>query len=101
MKNENDYFQVLRKVYSNPKLSQRKLADDLEISLGKVNYCLKELKKKGLIKIDNFKKNPKKTGYLYILTPKGIAAKTKLTLKFIKRKSIEFEELKNELSKKN
>ena len=60
---------ILRKVSKNPKLNQRKLANDLNLSIGKVNYVLKELKKKGLIKIQNFKNNPKKTGYFYLLTP--------------------------------
>lgn len=98
MKNEDEYFQVLRKLSAYPDLNQRKLANELDISLGKVNYCLRELKKKGLIKINNFKKNPNKLKYLYTLTPKGFSTKTKLTLKFIKRKLKEHEELKSELS---
>ena len=62
-----------------------------------MNYCLKELKNKGLIKIKNFKKNPNKIGYIYILTPKGITKKTKLTLNFMKRKMKEYDELKKEI----
>ena len=68
-------------------------------SLGKLNYCLKALQKKGLIKINNFKKNPKKINYIYVLTPSGIAAKTKLTISFMKQKMREYDELKSEMSK--
>ena len=67
------------------------------MSLGKLNYCLKALQNKGLIKLENFKKNPKKVNYLYILTPKGLAEKTKLTINFMKRKMREYDELKKEL----
>tara|TARA_B100000963_G_scaffold109706_1_gene95485 strand:+ start:1794 stop:2099 length:306 start_codon:yes stop_codon:yes gene_type:complete len=93
----DDEFNVLRKVHVNPDAPQRELANDLGFSLGKLNYCLKELKAKGLVKLENFKKNRNKIGYLYILTPKGISAKTKLTLNFMKRKMKEYDELKNEL----
>ena len=101
MKNNNDYFEVLRKVKKSPNSNQRELAKDLGFSLGKLNYCLRELKAKGLIKISNFKKNPKKLNYIYVLTPKGIAEKTKLTIRFMKRKIAEYDELKKELRDKN
>ena len=97
MKHNQDHFNVLRKINLNPNLSQRKLAKELGFILGKLNYCLKALKKKGLIKIKNFKQNPKKVNYLYILTPKGISEKTKLTLNFMKRKMQEYEDLKKEI----
>lgn len=100
MKNNNDYFEVLRKVKNSPNSNQRELAKDLGFSLGKLNYCLQELKAKGLIKISNFKKNPKKLNYIYVLTPKGIAEKTKLTVRFMKRKMAEYDELKKELKDK-
>ena len=99
MKNNNDYFEVLRKVKNSPNSNQRELAKDLGFSLGKLNYCLQELKAKGLIKISNFKKNPKKLNYIYVLTPKGIAEKTKLTIRFMKRKMAEYDELKSEIEK--
>ena len=99
MKKNQDHFNVLRKIKSNPEATQRKLAIELDFSLGKLNYCLKALKSKGLIKIQNFKKNPKKIGYFYVLTPKGISEKTKLTLSFMKRKMQEFDELKKEIEK--
>ncbi len=99
-KNNPDQFNVLRKINSKPNSSQRELANELGFSLGKLNYCLKALREKGFIKINNFKKNPNKLGYVYMLTPKGITAKTKLTLDFMKRKMKEYDELKSEIEKK-
>ncbi len=97
-KNE-DQFKVLRKINSNPNYTQRELDNDIGFSIGKLNYCLKALKKKGLIKIQNFKKNPNKINYVYILTPKGFVEKTKLTINFMKRKMDEYEELRKEVEK--
>jgi EPS-associated MarR family transcriptional regulator len=82
-------------------VSQRILANELGFSLGKLNYCLRALKKKGLIKIKNFKNNKNKINYIYILTPKGIAKKSLLTVNFMKRKMKEYEELKGELEINN
>ena len=93
----SDNFEILRHIVSKPQLTQRDLAKRLNLSLGKVNYCIKALKEKGYIKIDNFKKNPNKISYAYILTPKGIKEKTKLTVNFMKRKIKEYEDLKKEL----
>ena len=86
MKNTQDHFDVLRRIEKSPESSQRELAEKLGFSLGKLNYCLKALQVKGLVKIENFKKNPKKINYIYVLTPKGISHKTKLTLNFMKSK---------------
>ena len=97
MKNDSDEFNVLRKIQKNPNSTHRDLAKELGFSLGKLNYCLKSLKNKGLVKISNFKKNPDKINYIYLLTPKGIAEKTKLTVNFMKRKMKEYDELKKEL----
>ena len=98
MKKKIDHFEVLRKIDKHPKASQRKLAEDLGFSLGKLNYCLKELKSKGFVKLQNFNKQKKKIRYLqYVITPKGIAERTKLTLNFMKRKMQEFDELKKEI----
>ncbi len=99
MKDNQDLLNVLRKIKKNPTYSQRELAGELGFSLGKLNYCLKALKSKGLIKINNFKKNPNKVNYIYVLTPKGIIEKTKLTINFMKRKMKEYDELKKELDK--
>ena len=102
MKNDNtDQFELLRKIQKNPNFSQRELANELGVSLGKLNYCLKALKNKGLIKIQNFKKNPNKLNYIYVITPKGIAEKAKLTINFMKMKMKEYENLKEELEKIN
>ncbi len=100
--NKNN-FEVLRSIQKNPNKSQREMAKSLGFSLGKLNYCIQALKKKGLVKINNFKKNPQKINYAYILTPKGIKQKTKLTLNFMVRKMKEYDELKKELEeqKKN
>ena len=101
MINNEDHFDVLRKIQKNPNSSQRELASQLGFSLGKLNYCLKELKNKGLIKLKNFDKQKNKIKYIqYILTPKGISHRTKLTLNFMKRKMREYDELKKELDNK-
>ena len=100
MKRDQDHLNILRKVGSNPDISQRELSQQLGFSLGKLNYCLNALKTKGLVKIKNFKKNPNKLAYVYILTPQGISEKTKLTISFMKRKLEEYDELKRELEKK-
>ena len=97
MKENPDHFNVIRKIQKSPESTQRKLAEELGFSLGKLNYCLKALKVKGLIKINNFKENPQKLNYIYILTPKGVAMKTKLTINFMKRKMKEYDELKKEI----
>ena len=92
-------FNLLRKISKKPTANQRELALELDISLGKLNYVLKELKEKGLVKINNFKINPNKTGYLYLLTPKGITEKTRLTINFMKLKMQEYDELNRELNR--
>ena len=94
---DQDLFNTLRKIQSKPNSSQRKLADELGFSLGKLNYCLNALKKKGMVKIENFQKHPNKTNYLYILTPRGIKEKTKLTIAFMDRMMKEYDELKRDL----
>tara|TARA_B110000495_G_C22802870_1_gene468933 strand:+ start:385 stop:696 length:312 start_codon:yes stop_codon:yes gene_type:complete len=101
MKTDTDLLNILRKIYSKNELSQRKLAKDLNFSLGKLNYCLKSLKKKGLIKIQNFRNNENKINYIYKLTPKGISQKTKLTISFMQRKMKEYDELKKELNQES
>ena len=93
-----DNFEVLRKIHKNPKASQREMAQELGFSLGKLNYCLQALKKKGFVKINNFKKKKNKISHFqYIITPKGISERTKLTIDFMKRKMREYDDLKKEL----
>jgi EPS-associated MarR family transcriptional regulator len=99
MDDNNDHFEVLRQIQKKPETTQREIAVELGFSLGKLNYCMKALQQKGLIKIENFKKNKKKINYLYILTPKGIDHKLNLTLKFMKKKMQEYDQLKKETNK--
>ena len=99
MQLNKDEFELLRKIDNRKNLSQRELAKNLGFSLGKLNYCLKALKEKGLIKLKNFKNNKRKLNYIYILTPKGISEKTKLTINFMERKMKEYDELKRELNR--
>jgi len=94
-----DYFNILRKIQKKPELSQREAAEELDLSLGKLNYCLKELKKKGFIKINNFRNSKNKLKYAYIQTPRGLSEKTKVTINFMKLKMKEYDELKKELKK--
>tara|TARA_B100000787_G_scaffold79082_1_gene58242 strand:- start:377 stop:685 length:309 start_codon:yes stop_codon:yes gene_type:complete len=93
---DEDKFNVLRKINNENNLTQREIAESLNLSLGKVNYCLKALKEKGLVKIKNFKKNSNKMTYFHVLTPKGLTTKTWLTINFMKRKIKEYDELKKE-----
>ena len=92
------HFRVLHLLEEEPDLTQRELAKKLGISLGGVNYCLKALIDIGHIKVGNFSKNPNKSMYLYLLTPQGIAEKTKLTAGFLKRKMAEYQILKKEIN---
>ena len=100
MDDNQDFLNILRKIKAKPKSTQRQLAKHLGFSLGKLNYCLQSLKSKGFVKIKNFRKNPRKINYMYILTPKGIGEKTKLTINFMKKKIAEYDQLKRELNKK-
>lgn len=90
-------YKLLKILSENSDINQRELAEELGISLGKVNYCLKALKEKGLVKARNFKNNPVKRGYLYILTPRGIEEKATVTARFLKRKLEEYEKLREEI----
>ena len=87
----------MRALEENPTATQREIAEQLGVSLGGVNYCIKALVERGLVKLNNFAKSEKKMGYAYILTPEGIAAKTKITAKFLKRKMAEHEQLQKEI----
>ena len=102
MKLKQDEYNVLRKLNHNPKDSQRELASKLGFSLGKLNYTLNSLKNKGLVKIQNFQSQKNKSHYLakYVLTPKGMEERIKLTINFMKRKMREYDELKDELEER-
>lgn len=90
-------YKILKMVASNPAISQRGLAQQLGISLGKANFCLKALIEKGLLKATNFRNSNNKMAYMYLLTPSGIEEKTNITVRFLKHKMQEYEELRNEI----
>lgn len=98
MNNQDIRLDLLRKLESNPQFTQRELAREMGVSLGKVNYCMKKLTEKGWVKLANFTHNPNKMGYAYLLTPQGIDEKSRLTFSFLKKKVIEYEILKKEIN---
>jgi EPS-associated MarR family transcriptional regulator len=97
MNNKDIHLDLLRKLEENPNYTQRQLSQEMGVSLGKVNYCIKKLTKKGWIKLLNFSRSSNKAGYIYLLTPKGIEEKAKLTFEFLKIKNKEYELLKKEI----
>tara|TARA_B100001027_G_scaffold30117_2_gene17873 strand:- start:450 stop:773 length:324 start_codon:yes stop_codon:yes gene_type:complete len=97
--NSEEELEILRKIEENPNLTQRQIAEHLGLSLGKINYLIKALLGKGMVKVDNFRKSDKKIGYLYLLTPEGVERKRKLTLLFLQRKAEEFDRLKEEINR--
>ena len=98
MNNKDIHLDLLRKLEINPDLTQRQLSKEMGVSLGKVNYCMQKLIEKGWVKLSNFSNNPKKTNYIYLLTPRGIEQKTMLTIEFLKIKMNEYEILKGEIA---
>ena len=90
-------YKILKLVEARPEISQRDLAAELGVSLGKVNFCLKALIDVGLIKVSNFRNSKSKLAYMYLLTPKGLEEKTKVTVRFLKNKMHEYERLKKEI----
>lgn len=99
MRQEYAHYRVIRVLHDNPELTQRELAKTVGISLGKLNYCMKALVEKGWIKIHNFNHAKSKTGYVYLLTPHGVAEKARLTQRFLQRKMDEYDALKAEIVK--
>ena len=93
---EYDY-RILKMIEERPELSQRAMAEELGISVGRTNYVLSALVERGLVKVENFKKSNNKAGYLYLLTPYGFAEKAKITASFLKRKMAEYELLQQEI----
>lgn len=94
---EEIQFEVLRRLHKTPQLSQRTLANELGISLGSINFCVQALIKKGCIKMHNFSKSAEKLRYVYLLTPAGLAEKSKLTSRFLKQKTAEYEALQRDI----
>jgi len=94
---EDNPFRVLRMLQSNPDMTQREIAEQLGISVSGLNNCLKALIDKGWVKVQNFSQSKNKFGYIYVLTPQGIAEKTLLTGRFLRRKMAEYEQLQAEI----
>ncbi len=94
---EETHFKVMRLLEANSDLTQRELAKELGLSVGSINYCLKALMDKGLVKMKNFATSKNKFGYVYVLTPSGISEKAVITHRFLKRKMDEYENLKSEI----
>ena len=92
-------LEILSNIEANPKLTQRQIAKKLGVSLGKTNYLIQALLSKGFLKINNFRKSDNKLGYLYLLTPKGLEIRRKLTTLYLQRKSEEFDKLKKEMER--
>jgi EPS-associated MarR family transcriptional regulator len=91
------HLKILKQIASNPHISQRQLAEELGVSVGKVNYCVKALIDKGWVKAGNFQRSSNKWSYLYLLTPKGIEEKARLTASFLQRKIAEHEQITKEI----
>jgi len=94
---EEIQFEVLRRLHQTPQVSQRALAKDLGVGLGTINFCFQALVEKGLVKMQNFSQSKNKLRYAYLLTPAGVAEKSKLTAKFLRRKVVEYETLQAEI----
>ena len=94
---EETHYQVLKLIEKTPSITQRELAKEMGVSVGKANYCLKAIIDKGWVKANNFKNSKNKLAYIYKLTPSGIEQKAKITVKFLKRKINDYEELKQEI----
>lgn len=90
-------YRLLKILESDPSLTQRQMAEKMGISLGKLNYCLAEFARKGLVKINRFKSSDNKAAYMYVLTPSGISEKSKVTISFLNRKMKEYEEIKKQI----
>lgn len=91
------HYKLMRMLEANPEMSQRDIARELGISLGKVNYCLQALVQKGWVKASNFTNSQNKAAYMYLLTPRGIEEKASLTLRFLQMKTREYEALRKEI----
>ena len=97
MSKKQNQLQILKSLEQDSNFTQRQLSNNLDVSLGKINYCLKSLIEKGFIKVNNFRNNKNKIQYSYLLTPNGVEEKAKLTLDFIRIKTQEYDTLKQEI----
>lgn len=96
---DETHYKLLQLLEETPDITQRELAARLGVSLGKANYCLRAVMEKGWVKMDNFRRNPHKMGYAYLLTPSGIEEKASVAARFLKRKMLEFDALKAEIER--
>ena len=96
--NHETHLKVLRQLEARPEITQRELAQQLGVSLGKANYCLKALVDRGWVKVNNFKKSDSKAAYAYLLTPSGIEEKAKITVRFLKQRMKDYEQIKQEIA---
>ncbi len=90
-------YKILKLIEKNPEITQREIAKELGVSLGKANYLLKAIIEKGFVKAKNFKNNKNKLGYMYLLTPQGIEEKARATVRFLKRKMEEYDQIQKEI----
>ena len=94
---DSHHYKLLKIIEANPAIQQREMAKEMGVSLGKANYCLQALVQKGLVKMDNFRRNDNKLAYIYLLTPPGIEEKARLTVSFLKHKVAEYDAIRNEI----
>lgn len=97
--NDDAHYRLLKLIEANPDISQRELAREMGISLGKANYCLKALVARGFVKLENFRRHGNKLAYAYLLTPAGIEEKARVTVSFLRHKEQEFETIKQEIAR--
>ena len=98
MLKDAEQYHILKRLHANPEASQRALAEELGVSLGKVNFCLNALIERGFLKVENFRNNKHKRAYVYYLTPKGFEEKARVTLRFLRARVVEYESLQREIS---
>ncbi len=96
---EETHYRLLNLIQDNPNISQRKLAEEMGVSVGKVNYCIKALMEVGHLKFNNFKRSKNRLGYVYLLTPRGIKEKAKVAVKFLAIKQQQYDEIKKEVDR--
>ncbi|MDB5145925.1 MAG: MarR family EPS-associated transcriptional regulator [Mucilaginibacter sp.] len=98
MLNDADRYRILKRLEANPEISQRGLAEELGLSLGKINFCLNALIERGMLKVENFRNNKHKRAYMYYLTPTGMEEKARVTLRFLSARVAEYEALDREIA---
>jgi EPS-associated MarR family transcriptional regulator len=95
--NDETHYKLLSLLQENPDISQRQLAEEMGVSVGKINYCIKALLKVGHVKLNNFARSKNKLGYVYVLTPKGVKEKAQVTLRFLELKQVQYDQIQKEI----